>query len=90
MDLVYEWGYNVNNRGGDKPHLNSRKEKVMKQIDEKLYAELVAAKVQNDRMKAINKRSYERRNAYIKLMVAKAEKQGIKVSEAEVDAYLKK
>ena len=61
----------------------------MKQIDEKLYEELIAAKVQNDRMKAINKRSYERRNAYIKLMVAKAEKAKISVSEAEVDAYLK-
>ena len=61
----------------------------MKQIDEKLYAELVAAKEQNDKMKAINKRSYERRNAWQKLMLGKAEKQGLKVTEAEVDAFLK-
>ena len=33
--------------------------------------------------------SSARRNATIKLLLAKAEKAGIKVSEAEVDAYLK-
>ena len=41
------------------------------------------------KMKESNKQSYERRNAYRSLMVGKAEKQGIKVTQAEVDAWIK-
>jgi len=59
------------------------------QIDEKKVAEMEAKAAKYDKMKAINKRSYERRNAWIKLMLKKAEEKKITVSEAEVDAYLK-
>lgn len=41
------------------------------------------------KMKQSNQQSYERRNAYRTLMVEKGEKAGIKVTQAEVDAYVK-
>lgn len=59
------------------------------QIDEKKYAELVAKAEKADRMAEINKRSYERRQAARAIILAKAEKAGLKASEAEVDEYLK-
>ena len=59
------------------------------QVEDKKYKELLDKAAHDDRMKEINKKSYERRNARIKLMLDKAEKAKIQVSEAEVDAYLK-
>jgi len=59
-------------------------------LDDKQVAELEAKAKKYDKMQAINKKSYQRRNAKIHLMLLKAEKAGIKVTEAEVDAYLKK
>ena len=38
--------------------------------------------------KAINERSYKRRNAFIKLIMEKALKANIKVSEGEIDKYI--
>ena len=49
----------------------------------KKWSELT--QVEKDKFKAAN----ARRNAKQKLILAKAEKAGIKVSEAEVDAFLK-
>ncbi len=60
------------------------------QVDDKKYQELVKKAEHDDKMKEINKKSYIRRNAKIKLILIKAGKANIKVSEAEVDAYLKK
>ena len=59
------------------------------QVDDKKYKEMEAKAESYEKMKAINKRSYQRRNARIHLMLEKAEAAKIKVSEAEVDAYLK-
>lgn len=42
-----------------------------------------------EKMQAINKRSYERRNAWMKLMIQKAEAAKIEVSDQEVEAWLK-
>lgn len=43
-----------------------------------------------DKIQAINKRSYERRNARIALYIQKAEAAKITVLESEIDAYLAK
>jgi len=59
------------------------------QLTEKQLKEQLEKAEKYDKMKAINKRSYERRNAWKALMIAKAEKAKIQVSDAEVDAYLK-
>jgi uncharacterized protein (DUF2384 family) len=60
------------------------------QIDDKKYAELVAAKEKLDKAKAINQRSYERRVVRTRLMLKKAEQAKITVTEAEVDQELKR
>jgi hypothetical protein len=60
------------------------------QIDDKKYAELVEKAKHDDKMKEINKKSYQRRNARISIMLEKAKKANITVSEKEVDDYLKK
>ena len=59
-------------------------------IDDKKYQELVEKAAHDDKMKEVNKKSYERRNVRIKLILKKAEEKGIKVTEAEVDEYIKK
>jgi len=59
------------------------------QVDDKKYKELVEKEVKYEKMKATSKKAYERRNARITLMLDKAKKANIKVSDSEVDAYLK-
>jgi hypothetical protein len=44
----------------------------------------------DDHVRAINKRSFLRRQAWIKLMLAKAAAKGIKVSDEEVAAEMRK
>ena len=58
-------------------------------LTEKQVQEMTEKAEKYDKMKAINKRSYERRNVRIHLMLKKAEEKKITVTEAEVDAYLK-
>ena len=58
------------------------------QIDEKKLKELEAKAAKADRMAEINKRSYERRQARIAIILGKAEKAKHTASEAEVDAYI--
>jgi len=60
------------------------------QLTQRQIEEMQAKAEKYDKYKAINKRSYERGNAWRKLMLGKAEKAGIKVSDAEVDQYLAK
>lgn len=43
-----------------------------------------------EKLQAINKRSYQRRNAWMKLMIEKAEAAKIEVSDKEVDEWLAK
>ncbi len=59
------------------------------QVDDKKYAEMVKKAEHDDKMREVNKKSYQRRNARIHLMLEKAAAKGIKVTEAEVDEYLK-
>ena len=61
----------------------------MEKVSEKRLKELLEKERRLKKMKEINKRSYKRRNARIKLMLRKAEKAGITVSDKEVDEYLK-
>jgi len=42
-----------------------------------------------ERMQEINRKSFQRRQTWIKLMLAKAEKAGIKVSDEEVARAMK-
>ena len=58
-------------------------------LTEKQVQEMTEKAKKYDKMKAINKRSYERRNVRIHLMLKKAEEKKITVTEAEVDDYLK-
>ncbi len=51
---------------------------------------LVEKAAHDDHVRAINKRSFERRQTWIKLMLAKAAKAGIKVTDAEVEAEVKR
>ncbi len=51
---------------------------------------LVEKAAHDDHVRAINKRSFVKRQTWIKLMLAKAEKAGVKVSEAEVLAEVKR
>lgn len=60
------------------------------ELTEKQIQEALEAQRKYEKMKAINKRSYERRNAWMKLMLQKAETAKIEVSDAEVDAWLAK
>ncbi len=53
-------------------------------------AVLVAKAAHDDHVREINKRSFAKRQTWIKLVLAKAAKAGIKVSDAEVDAEVKK
>lgn len=88
IDLGGEVGYNVGTKGEGSSYPIMKGESM--QLTEKQVAEMEAKVKAYDKMKAINKRSYERRNAWRTLMLKKAEKANIKVTEAEVDAYLKK
>jgi phage pi2 protein 07 len=54
------------------------------------YAKLNEIKAKMLKYKAINERSYKRRNAFIKLMLAKAENAKIVVTDSEIDKYLEK
>lgn len=65
-----------------------RKEKRM-QVDDKKLKEMEEKLAKYEKMKATSKKAYERRNARITLMLDKAKKANIKVSDGEVDAYLK-
>ena len=58
-------------------------------LSEKQVQEMTEKAKKYDKIKEINKKSYERRNARIHLMLKKAEEKKITVTEAEVDAYLK-
>ena len=58
------------------------------EVEKEMYDKLMKKAEHDDKMKAINKKSYQRRNAKIQLMLKKAKKAGIKVSESEVDDYL--
>ena len=62
---------------------------MSKELTEKQIQDALEAQRKWEKMRAINKRSYERRNAWLKLMVEKAEKANITVTDAEVDKYLK-
>lgn len=66
--------------------------KVEKKIEitKSEYAKLNEIKAKMLKYKAINERSYKRRNAFIKLMLAKAENAKIVVTDSEIDKYLEK
>jgi hypothetical protein len=55
--------------------------------EEKVLREKAA---HDDHVRAINKKSFLKRQAWIKLMLAKADAKGIKVSDAEVEAEMRK
>jgi hypothetical protein len=61
--------------------------KMMTPEEEKVLREKAR---HDDHVRAINKRSFVRRQTWIKLMLAKADAKGIKVSPAEVEAEMKK
>ena len=58
------------------------------EVKKEVYDALMKKAEHDDKMKATNKKSYRRRSVKIQLMLKKAKKAGIKVSEAEVDDYL--
>ncbi len=55
--------------------------------EEKVLREKAA---HDDHVRAINKKSFEKRQMWIKLMLAKADKANIKVSDAEVEVEVKR
>ena len=55
--------------------------------EEKVLREKAA---HDDHVRAINKKSFLKRQAFIKLMLAKADAKGIKVSDAEVEAEMRR
>jgi len=59
------------------------------ELTKEQVAELQSKSEKYDKMKESSKKSYKRRNARITLMLDKARKAKIGVSDAEVDAYLK-
>lgn len=59
--------------------------------NEKMSNEEMAKRLAKlEKFEASHKKSQERRNARIKIILAKAEKAGIVVTDAEVDAFLAK
>ena len=70
---------------------HSVRRKTMKtELTQKQIEEALEAQRKYQKLQAINKRSWQRRNAWTKLMLEKAEEAKIVVSDAEVDAWMVK
>jgi hypothetical protein len=74
--------YTYNKRRGKLLKINEREvSTMMTQEEERVLREKAA---HDDHVRAINKRSFVRRQTWIKLMLVKAAKAGIKASDEEV------
>jgi len=63
---------------------------MKEELSKERMKEMLEAEAKWAHHKAIMKKSHEKRNARIAIILAKAEKAGITATEAEVDEYLKK